>query len=211
MGVAQSPRIREGRVQKMASLITRRAVVADIAALPLAAGAAGAPMHFARTSLLKNVMASGRFVAYQPTALKAIDGKLTQADDASIRADLEALRPWFDGLITYGARNGNERVPDIAKSLGYRAVILGVWDISDEAEIANALAAWKRDRAIIAGLSLGNEIVFGKRGTWDDLLAHLKALREQAPGLPLTISEPFAQYLDHPESLAVLRATDFML
>ena len=195
----------------MASLITRRAVVADIAALPLAAGAAGAPMHFTRTSLLKNVMASGRFVAYQPTALKAIDGKLTQADDASIRADLEALRPWFDGLITYGARNGNERVPDIAKSLGYRAVILGVWDISDEAEIANALAAWKRDRAIIAGLSLGNEIVFGKRGTWDDLLAHLKALREQAPGLPLTISEPFAQYLDHPESLAVLRATDFML
>ena len=32
-----------------------------------------------------------------------------------------------------------------------------------------------------------------------------------APGLPLAVSEPFAEYLDHPESHAVLEATDFML
>ncbi len=153
----------------------------------------------------------GRFVAYQPTALKAVDGKLTTADDASIRADLETLRPWFDGLITYGAQNGNERVPDIASDLGFRAVILGVWDPADAAEMTNALAAWRRNPHIIAGLSLGNEIVFGNRGTWRDLHEYLKRVRREASGLPLTISEPFAEYLDHPEGRAVLKATDFML
>jgi exo-beta-1,3-glucanase (GH17 family) len=164
----------------------------------------------ADTTLLQRVMAQGRFVAYQPTALKAIAGKLTQASDASIRADLEVLRPWFDGLITYGAQNGNERVPDVAASLGFHAVVMGVWDPADRNEVANAIAAWRRNPKLVAGLSLGNEIVFGNRGTWADALEHLKAVRAEAPGLPLTITEPFAEYLDHPESRAVLKATDFL-
>lgn len=190
---------------------SRRRLLARFAALPFLTLPAGASLLRANTALLRNVMATGRFVAYQPTALKAINGKLTQADDASIRADLAVLRPWFDGLITYGAYNGNERVPDIAAELGFRAVVMGVWDPADANETANALASWRRNPRIVAGLSLGNEIVFGNRGTWNDLLAHLQAVRPAAPGLPLTISEPFAEYLDHPEARSVLAATDFML
>lgn len=187
--------------------LSRRGLVAGAAAVPFAAGAAQA----AGTSLLKDVMATGRFVAYQPTALKAVNGVLSQADDASIRADLAVLRPWFDGLITYGARNGNERVPDVAATLGYRAVVQGVWDPRDASETANAIAAWQRNPHIVAGLSLGNEIVFGNRGTWNDLLSWLTDVRARAPGLPLAVSEPFAEYTDHPEARAVLAATDFML
>lgn len=196
------------------SVVSRRAALAAASALPFLARAAMARQRAARadTSLLKSVMATGRFVAYQPTALKAIDGKLTQADDAGIRADLETLRPWFDGLITYGAQNGNERVPDIAAQLGFRAVIMGVWDPADAKETANAVAAWRRNPKIVAGLSVGNELVFGNRGTWNDYFAHLKALRTEAPGLALTVSEPFAEYLDHyAEARAVLAATDFLL
>lgn len=192
-------------------MTTRRAFLASTAALSLVARASAASRGRLDTSLLQNTMAHGRFVAYQPTALKAIDGKLTQASDDSIRADLTVLRPWFDGLITYGAQNGNERVPDIAASLGFHAVIMGVWDPGDEHEVGNAIAAWRRNRKLVAGLSLGNEIVFGKRGTWDDLSEYLRTVRAEAPGLPLTVSEPFAEYLDHPEALAVLKATDFML
>jgi exo-beta-1,3-glucanase (GH17 family) len=193
---------------------TRRGILGSAIALPtlIAAARANAAARHAGTTLLQNTMAHGRFVAYQPTALKAFNGKLTHADDASIRADLEVLRPWFDGLITYGAHNGNERVPDVASSLGYRAVVMGVWDPSDSNEIANALAAWKRNPSIVAGVSLGNEIVFGKRGRWSDLLKSLHVVRAQAPGLPLTVSEPFAQYLDdYADAKPVLHATDFML
>ncbi len=193
---------------------TRRGILGSALALPalMARTRANAAARYADTALLQSVMASGRFVAYQPTALKAINGKLTQADDASIRADLEVLRPWFDGLITYGATNGNERVPDVAASLGFRAVIMGVWDPSDVNEVANALAAWKRNPSIVAGLSLGNEIVFGKRGSWRDLLGFLDTVRVQAPGLPLTISEPFAEYLDDiANAKPLLHASDFLL
>ena len=156
-------------------------------------------------------MANGRFIAYQPTALKVENGVLGHADEASIRADLEVLRPWFDGLITYGALNGNERVADVAASLGFHAVIVGVWDPGDKTEVANAVAAWRRNPKLVAGLSLGNEIVFGKRGTWDDLKVWLADVRAAAPGLPLAIAEPFAEYTDFAEAKSVLALTDFML
>jgi exo-beta-1,3-glucanase (GH17 family) len=188
---------------------TRRSVLAGALALP----ALGASARKARpgAALLQSVMANGRFVAYQPTGLKLFNGAMTPTSDANIRADLETLRPWFDGLVMYGAKGGNERVPDMARAMGFRAVVLGVWDPNDATELANALAAWQRNRTIVAGLSLGNEIVFGKRGTWSDLSGYLRAVRARAPGLPLTVTEPFAEYLDHPEARPILSATDFML
>jgi exo-beta-1,3-glucanase (GH17 family) len=190
---------------------TRREVLAGAAATATMLGRAhSAPSHV-NTRLLQDVMAHGRFVAYQPTALKAVNGVLSHADEASIRADLEVLRPWFDGLITYGARNGNERVADVAASLGFRAVVQGIWDPADQNEVGNAIDAWRRYPKLVAGVSVGNEIVFGKRGSWSDLANHLKAMRALAPGLPLSISEPFAEYTDFPEARPVLAATDFML
>jgi exo-beta-1,3-glucanase (GH17 family) len=191
------------------SRLSRRAFAASAAALPFAGThVRAAPSS---TALLQRVMARGRFIAYQPTRLKAVNGVLSHADDASIRADLEVLRPWFDGLITYGALNGNERVPDIAARLGFHAVVVGVWDPSDRNEVGNAIDAWRRNPDLVAGLSLGNEIVFGKRGTWASLQAQLQAVRDEAPGLPLAIAEPFAEYTDFPQAKPVLAATDFML
>src|SRR5262245_11155114 len=81
---------------------------------------------------LAAVMTTGRFVTYQPTSQRVVDGKVSLADPASIRADLKALRPRFDGLITYSALHGAEAIPGIAEALGYRAVIVGVWDPFDE-------------------------------------------------------------------------------
>jgi hypothetical protein len=86
-------------------------------------------------------MARGRFIAYQPTELKLIDGKPTQATRASIAEDLRVLRTTFDGLITYGSHSGGEFIADVAASLKFRAVIVGIWDIRDAKEVANAVAA----------------------------------------------------------------------
>jgi hypothetical protein len=160
---------------------------------------------------LRRAMASARFVAYQPTGIQAIDGKVSNADEASIRSDLVALKPYFDGLITYSAINGAERVPDVALELGFRAVILGVWDIYNKTELANAVAAFSRKREIVAGCSLGNEIVLSKRGTWGDLGHTLNFMHAEAPGLPLTTTEPFSQFLTDPDAVRALGLADFML
>jgi exo-beta-1,3-glucanase (GH17 family) len=155
-------------------------------------------------------MATGRFIAYQPTALQVVNGKLTQADAASIRADLTVLRPRFDGLITYGALGGAERVPDIAATLGFRAVIVGVWDITSRQELANALAAARRQPQIVVGLSIGNELIFAKDHSVAEVAAAIDAARRQAPKLALTTTEPFHIFLEA-RAKPLLHDSDFVL
>ena len=170
----------------------------------------------ARTSnadltLLKSAMAKGRFVTYQPTGVKVVDGKLTQASDESIRADLKALHPHFDSLITYGAQGGAERVADLAAEQGFRAVVIGVWDFYNTAELANAIAAARRNPKIVAGLSLGNEMILSKRAAWGDLEHALDQVRAELPATALTVTETFAEFLDHADAKPTLAKMDFLL
>jgi exo-beta-1,3-glucanase (GH17 family) len=132
---------------------------------------------------LQAVMANGRFVTYQPTSLRVVDGRSTHADAAGIERDLRTLRPWFDGLITYTSANGAEHIADIAARLGYRAVILGIWDIHSASELDNAVAAAHRQPQLVRALIMGNEVVFGKRGDWHDLLVAVRAARARLPAL----------------------------
>ncbi len=180
-----------------------------VPAAPLGGPPLSAPA--ADLSLLRSAMSSGRFVTYQPTGVKVINGKLTQASDQSIRADLMVLRPHFDSLITYGAQGGAERIADIAAGLNFRAVVMGVWDFYNGAELASAIAAAKRMSHIVAGLSLGNEMILSKRAAWGDLEYILGVVRKQLPATPLTITETFADFIDQPDAKPVLAKMDFML
>ncbi len=109
---------------------------------------------------------------------------------------MKALRPYFDGLITYSSRDGAEFVPQIAQELGFKAVIVGLWSPADQEELKNALAATRKYPKLVVGLSLGNEIVFGQRGSWDNLKSYIDLTRARVPEVPLTVTEPFAQFLD---------------
>lgn len=159
---------------------------------------------------LRAALAHGRFVAYQPTALQVHDGRATRASADSIRADLLVLRPRFDSLVTYGALHGAEQVPAIAAALGYRAVVIGVWDPFDAREVAAAVAAALEHPQLVVGLSLGNELVFAKRRRLDELPAMIAGVRARAPGLALSTTEPFHVFYDA-AARPLLRELDFLL
>ena len=169
-----------------------------------------APRRAPALERLRKTLASGRFVTYQPTSLRMFDGRATRAEADSIRADLRALRPYFDGLVTYDVVNGAEQVPAIAASLGFRALILGLWDPFDETQVDAALAAARAHPALVVGLSLGNETVFGKRRTFAQLAARVAAIRRRAPGLVLSTSEPFHLFLE-PAAAPLLAQLDLLL
>ena len=163
-----------------------------------------------RLMRLEAAMANDRFVAYNPTELKIIDGTITKASKESIRADLKSLRPYFDGLITYSARDGNEYVADVAAELGYKALIIGLWTPADPEEVGNAIRMARAHPDLVVGMSLGNELILGKRSTWKQLDQYLTLMRSRIPDMPLTITEPFAQFLDS-DSSDVRDNLDFLL
>ena len=159
---------------------------------------------------MADVVAHGRFVAYEPISLRVIDGRPTHADAASIREDLKTLRPKFDGLITYTAVNGAEAIPGIAASLGYHAIIIGVWNPFDDNEIDAALEQARRYPKLVAGLSLGNEVLFAGKHELPELAAAVAALHRRAPQLPLSTTEPFHLF-DTDRAKPLLSQLDFLL
>ena len=147
-----------------------------------------------RLRQLRQVMAEGRFVTYEPTSLVVVNGHVTSASPDDIRADLVALRPHFDGLITYEAGHGLEALPAIAESLGFRALLVGVWKPDDAQELQAALRAAREHPKLVLGIVLGNETVFRKGQSMRSLAQLMHAAHAQAPGLLLATSEPFHLY-----------------
>jgi exo-beta-1,3-glucanase (GH17 family) len=163
-----------------------------------------------KAAQLRAALRDVRFVAYTPTDFAVINGQPKSASAARIGQDLTRLRPDFQGLITYSCANGVEQVPAVAARLGYRALILGVWDPTSKTEVDTAVALARRYPGLVVGIALGNETLLAKRLTWPVLRHALEQLRIALPDVAVTTSEPFYYYLldDTP---GFLDAQDFLL
>jgi exo-beta-1,3-glucanase (GH17 family) len=184
------------------------AAAPGVAAMPPAC--APHPAALAAVARLRAALAQARFVAYEPTSLKVSDGRVTSAVPESIRADLAVLRPKFDALITYSAIHGAENIATVAATLKFRALIIGVWDPADAAEVAAAVTAARHYPQLVLGLSLGNEMLFSHRTDAASLAALLARVRRQLPGMPLATTEPFHIY-HQGEVAPLLGQLDFLL
>ncbi|PHS04098.1 MAG: exo-beta-1,3-glucanase [Blastopirellula sp.] len=116
---------------------------------------------------------------------------------SSLEADLKLLRPAFDGLILYGYDSSSTpRILYLAKQLGYKAVILGIWNIKETAEIDGVakLADQYAERMAI-GIMVGNEgLTFGRYEP-EDLHFAVDRLKSQLKSnIPLSTSEPLVGY-----------------
>jgi exo-beta-1,3-glucanase (GH17 family) len=116
-----------------------------------------------------------------------------------LRADLAALRPAFDGLVLYGFDVAlTPGIVEQAADLGFRAVLLGIWNPKSDAEVAGIadLVHRYRDRLALA-VCIGNEGINDNRYT----IEHLERARDRlsarsgtGSGVPLTTSEPAGDY-----------------
>ncbi|MBI5040921.1 MAG: hypothetical protein HZB57_06915 [Gammaproteobacteria bacterium] len=145
-----------------------------------------------------------RFVAYVPRGFSMLNGVPQPATAAGIRDDLQRLRPYFSGIVTYGLGSGQALIPELAVKAGYHALILGVWDPKDRAELDQAIALARRYPQHVVALILGNEGLFWKRYQARDIKAAADYVRTQLPQLPLASSEPFSVYLDSPDARVLL-------
>jgi exo-beta-1,3-glucanase (GH17 family) len=200
-------------------ILRTAALTVSVAVAALAAAAVGAaarlhcvahPAVLPAVERLQEVLAHGRFVSYQPTSLSVLNGSIKPADPESIRADLRVLRPSFDGLVTYGALHGAESIPAIAAALKFRALIVGVWDPTDEAEVSAAVEAAHRFPSLVVAVALGNERLFSRRSDTASLAAIIARVRARLPGTALSTTEPFHLYYE-PAALPLLAELDLLL
>jgi exo-beta-1,3-glucanase (GH17 family) len=147
---------------------------------------------------LKHSLRDVRFVAYSPTVFNPLPDQRVPATAETIRTDLEVLGHYFDGLIIYSCITelGMDKVVPIAQKLGYRAIILGIWNITSQAEIQTAVDLVRSHPDLIVGLIVGNEGLTMGHYDWEDIEVAVPHLRSLLPGLPLSTSEPIGAYGD---------------
>jgi exo-beta-1,3-glucanase (GH17 family) len=189
-----------------------------VTATPVAAATAGEtgavcnknPHASGTLARLEDAMERGRFIAYQPTGLQVVNGHVSHADVDGIRADLVVLRPRFDSLITYDSMDGAEEIPRIAASLGFRAVIIGVWDPFNSQQLTAALGSAAAYPDIVVGVSLGNELVMGRQRSFDEIATLVTGVRQRSPSIAISTTEPFHLFYDRAAS-RLLGQLDFLL
>jgi len=116
---------------------------------------------------------------------------------SSIRADLTALRPAFDGLVLYGYHEATTpRILSIAKDLKYQVILLAIWDIKSGAEIDGIVdVARLHSEDFALGVLVGNEGITFNRYEAEDLAIAASRLRKKLPAtIPIGTSEPLVGY-----------------
>ena len=166
----------------------------------LLAAAAGAgerrlPSFFAYLQGVRPAM-----IAYVPSRLRSAAASPPPLGRPTAACRPAALRPAFDGLVLYDFRP--EVTPGVleqAAALGYRAVLLGIWDPRSDAEIAGIAELVRRwgDRLALA-VVIGNEGINDNRYDIADLARARDRLRALAgpdgAALPVSTSEPAGDY-----------------
>lgn len=137
-------------------------------------------------------------VGYSPSELDPrFDANHSRLTTDSIRADLKALRPVFDGLVLYGYHEkSTPRVVAVAKELKFRGLLLGIWDPKSPREVegvASLVRQFRNDFAL--GVVIGNEGLTFHRYEAKDLARAAQQLRSKISRMiPLTTSEPLSGY-----------------
>lgn len=151
-----------------------------------------------------------RLVGFTPSELDPRNpANQTRLASSSLQADLKSLRPAFDGLVLYGYHEASTpRTVAIAKELGYRAVLLAVWDIKSTAELDGVAAlAEQYENDLALGIIVGNEgLTFGRYEEVDLAIAEQRLRFRLGRRFPLTTSEPLVGY----QRAVVLEFGDFL-
>ncbi|CAK0770099.1 Exo-beta-1,3-glucanase [Gammaproteobacteria bacterium] len=118
---------------------------------------------------------------------------------ASLRTDLQALAPSFNGLVLYEYHQKLTRVIlATAQPLGFRAVLLGIWDPKQDDEIKGVAEMILQFHYTLAlAVVIGNEGLIDNRYTIADLQLAAEKLQALLPAglfVPFTTSEPISEY-----------------
>lgn len=153
---------------------------------------------------------SSRMVGYTPAELDPRNpNNNVTLKSSSLRADLAALRPAFDGLILYGYNEAcTPRIVAIAKQLDYRAVVLAIWQPKSMAEVDGvAQLALQHQEDLAIAVLIGNEgIIFGRYEFEDLQIAESRLRKLIGTKIPYSTSEPLVGY----QSEKLLKFGDFL-
>jgi glucan 1,3-beta-glucosidase len=154
--------------------------------------------------LLKNGMHGIGFSPYEEG-----QGPGDQISEEQIRRRMKIIKPYTKWIRSFSCTDGNEAIPRIAHEFGIKTMV-GAW-LGDDAEInkreiAGLIKLAKEGYVDIA--AVGNEVMYRKDLTEDELLAFMYEVKEAIPGIPVGYVDAYYEFSNRPR---ITEACDVIL
>lgn len=123
--------------------------------------------------------------------------------EAQVRRRMAQLAPHTSWVRSFSCIEGNEWVPVIAREFGLNTLV-GAWLGKDkslnEEEIAGLIHLAKEGYVDIA--AVGNEVLYRKDLTEDELLEYITRVRQALPGIPVGYVDAYYEFSSKPRITA---------
>ena len=132
-----------------------------------------------------------------------------QISEEQIRRRMKIIKPHTKWIRSFSCTDGNEAIPRIAKEYGIKTLV-GAW-LGDDAEInkreiAGLIKLAKEGYVDIA--AVGNEVMYRKDLTEDELLAFMHQVKEAIPDIPMGYVDAYYEFSNRPR---ITEACDVIL
>ncbi len=128
---------------------------------------------------------------------------------AQIQRRMAIIAPYTGWIRSFSCIEGNELIPEVAKELGLKTMV-GAWLGPDKAKNEEEIAALidMANRGIVDIAAVGNEVMYRKDLTEDELLGYLHQVKEALPNTPVSYVDAYYEFSIRPR---ITEACDVIL
>ena len=129
--------------------------------------------------------------------------------EAQVRRRMEILKPHTRWIRTFSCTDGNELIPRIAKEYGLHTLV-GAWLGKDPEVNRREVDGLIRlaGEGLVDIAAVGNEVMYRKDLTEDELLAFIREVKEAIPGIPTGYVDAYYEFSHRPR---ITEACDVIL
>ncbi|WP_421764938.1 glycosyl hydrolase family 17 protein [Ekhidna sp.] len=112
-----------------------------------------------------------------------------------IKRRIEIIKPHTQWVRSFSCTEGNEMIPKIAKENGLKTLVgawLGTDDEINQKEIEGVIEVAKAGHADI--VAVGNEVLYRKDLTEDELLAFIYQVKDAIPDIPVSYVDAYYEF-----------------
>lgn len=119
--------------------------------------------------------------------------------EAQVRRRMEIVKPHTKWVRSFSCTEGNEWIPKVAKDMGIKTLV-GAWlgndDEINQREVAGLIKLAKEGLVDIA--AVGNEVMYRKDLTEDQLLEFIRKVKAEIPGIPVGYVDAYYEFSHRP-------------
>jgi GPH family glycoside/pentoside/hexuronide:cation symporter len=137
------------------------------------------------------------------SAYKSGQGPGDPITEEQIRSRLAVLQPHSEWVRVFSCTNGHEKIPKIAKEMGFKTMV-GAWISNDaeqnEAEIKSLIELTQAGLVHVA--AVGNEVLYREELNEDAIIAYIQRVKKATKNIPVGYVDAYYEFTNRPKLTA---------